>query len=175
MFCDRQCRRCGGRPVGHWPFWPEAVIRRPDHKRRLRAVMSVVKTPVCRSESCRSATKASMPPVNRSGGYRLPAIEHLKDVFGDIQSDRANHAPWRALPHVDFRQPHFGTLRCRERRPSTTSGQGRQPVSAPFQLLRDPEETPRRVFTDQSLAVKPLHKADRGSGRPPKRAGKGSN
>ena len=54
---------------------------------------------------------------------RASAIDsvNLKYMLGDIETNCGNLLH-RRPPLCDFRQPHFGTLRCRERRPSTTSG-----------------------------------------------------
>ena len=49
---------------------------------------------------------------------------NLKYMLGDIQTNVIIFS-MDGSPLCDFRQPHFGTLRCRGRRPSTTSGQVR--------------------------------------------------
>jgi hypothetical protein len=45
----------------------------------------------------------------------------LKHVLGDIQPDRGNLHVDGSLHVIRLRRSRYGTLRCRERAPSTTS------------------------------------------------------
>lgn len=85
----------------------------------------------CASEADPSADHLGHLPLNI---FKAICIK-LKDVLGDSEPTLLTFS-MDGSPLCDFRQPHFGTLRSRERRPSTSG----QPRTSDQSEASDPQD-----------------------------------